>query len=282
VGKLEGRDRAPERPDATHAAFAAGRRAWPAIPLPEVAFSEYVAARIEGAEAAPTARDIHNPADLYLACAVSRGEAAAIAAFEAKLLGRVGQFVGGLDSSPEFVREVTQLLRIKLLVGLDGTPKLTQYSGRGSLESWVCAAALRTAYDLLRERASWAGSDDRGLDVLAASDDVELRLLRSRHHDQFRRALLGALASLAPRDRTLLRLHFLEQVTATRIGQMYGVHETTALRWIARVLEGIVERVRVALRDELQLRDQEFDELIALLRSRLDVSVRDLLRSTGR
>jgi len=282
VGERGETERASGQPEATRAAFAVGRRAWPSISLPEAAFSEYVAARINGTDASRPPGQIDNSADLYLACAASRGDAAAIASFESTLLGRVGQFVGRLDSSPEFVREVTQILRIKLLVGLDGPARLAQYSGRGTLESWVCAAALRTAYDLLRERASRVPSDDRGLDVLAASDDVELQILRARHHEQFRRALLEALGGLAPRERTLLRLHFLEQVTAARIGQMYGVHETTALRWIARARDGIVERVHSALRDELQLPDHEFGELMALLRSRIDITVRELLRTTHR
>jgi RNA polymerase sigma-70 factor (ECF subfamily) len=274
VGKLGERERAPQRPDAARAAFADGRRAWPAIALPEAAFLEYLAARGEG---------IDHVADLYLACAVGHDDAAAIAAFESNLLGRVGQFIGHLGRSQEFVREVTQLLRIKLLVGLDGAAKLAQYAGRGTLDSWVCAAALRTAYDLLRERASDGPGnpgDDRSFDVLAASDDVELQLLRARHHEEFRQALRAAMGGVAPRERTLLRLYFLEQVTAARIGQMYGVHETTALRWIARARDGIVERMRSALRERLQLPDHEFGELMALLRSRIDITVRDLLRTT--
>jgi RNA polymerase sigma-70 factor, ECF subfamily len=273
VGKSGERERAPERPDATRAAFAAGRRAWPTISLPEAAFSAYLAARGADGQA------IEHLADLYLACAVGRDDAAALVAFESTFLSRVGQFIGRLGPSPELVREVTQLLRIKLLVGLDGAGKLAQYAGRGTLDSWVCAAALRTAYDLLRERAAEAPGDARTFDVLAASDDVELQVLRARHHEEFRQALRAAMAGAAPRERTLLRLYFLEQIAAARIGQMYGVHETTALRWIGRARDGIVERMRAALRERLQLADHEFGELMALLRSRIDITVRDLLRT---
>jgi len=266
--------------DAVDAAFAAGCRAWPAISLPSAAYLEYVRARIGGGEPAQAIRQIDNGTDLFLACAVLRGDAAAIAAFDAAFLGRVGQFVGALDSSPEFVSEVTQTLRIKILVGLDGRAKLAQYSGRGTLESWVCAAALRTAYDLLRARPSQPSGDDGKIDVLAASDNVELQVLRARHGEQFRKALRAALAGLTGRDRTLLRLYFLDELTAARIGRMYGVHETTVLRWIACARDGIVERVRVAVREELRLPDQELTELIGLLRSRIDITVRDLLLTT--
>jgi len=269
MGEREG---AAEPRDAARAALAAGRRAWPTIALPEAVFSEYLAARrVDG---------IDHAADLYLACAVGRDDAGAIADFESTFLSRVGQFIGHLGRSPEFEREVTQILRVKLLVGLDGAAKLAQYAGRGTLESWVCAAALRTAYDLLRERAPDAAGDDRSFDVLAASDDVELQVLRARHHDEFRQAFRDAMGGVAPRERTLLRLYFFDQVTAARIGQMYGVHETTALRWIARARDGIVDRMRAALRERLRLPDHEFGELMALLRSRIDITVRDLLRTT--
>ena len=254
-------------------AYAEGRRAWPSVPLSEQAYADWVRERC-GDDLSQI-----KAADLYLACAVSRGDAAAIAAFESSLLSRVGQFVGRIDGSSDFVGEVTQLVRIKLLVGNDGEGKLAQYAGRGTLASWVCAAALRTAHDLIRDRARDPAGDEWSFDVLAASNDVELEVLRARHQEQFRSALRGALGALEPRERTLLRLYFLEQVTAARIGQMYGVHETTALRWIVRARDGIVERVQAELAQKLGLPQREFGELMALLRSRIDVTVGPLLRS---
>jgi len=265
------------------------RRAWPTVELPDEEFVEHLAARVRPDDDAVAVLRQLRGSDLYLACAAARGRAGAELAFERTLLARVGQFVGSIDGAAPFVADVTQALRIKLFVGSDGQGKLSQYSGRGALESWVCAVAIRTAIDL--RRAAGAGGaggyspheNERALDVLAATDDPELELLRQRYDGQFRAALEAALTALAARDRTLLRLYFIEQLPAAQIGKLYRVHETTILRRITRAREAVFEQVRAAMSHNLRLSASEFEELLALLRSRLDVSVQRLLVSeTGR
>lgn len=256
------------------------RRAWPELALADEAFVTHLAARLRPDEDPVAGLAALKTSDLYLACAALAGQPAALAAFERTILSRVGRFVGRVDGSPAFVAEVTQALRIKLFVGADGAPRLAQYSGRGALDSWVCAAALRTAYDLQRGADRRAGGDERELDVLAASDDAELELLRTRHEEQFRAAVRASMGALEPRARTLLRMYFLEKLTTAQLGQVYRVHETTALRWIAQAREAVVDGVRARLQAELRLSTSEFDELVALLRSRLDVTVRRLLATS--
>ena len=253
------------------------RATWPDLGLADERFVAHLADRVRPDEDAASALPQLKLADLYLACAAAEGTPAAIAAFEQKLLARVPQFIGRVDPSPHFAAEVTQLLRIKLFVGSDGSGRLSQYSGRGALESWVCAAALRTAYDLRRAETRHARHDKPDLDILAASDDAELELLRARYQDAFRLALAQALSALDARSRTLLRLHFLERLTHTQIGHMYRVHETTALRWIAQARDKVVSHVRATIKRTLQLSASECDELMGLLQSRLDVTVRRLL-----
>jgi RNA polymerase sigma-70 factor (ECF subfamily) len=258
------------------------RRAWPNIELADEAFIEYLVARMQPGEDVAGLPHRLYVIDLYLACAVVRGSPGAVAAFDDALLSRVGQFIAGVSRAPAFVAEVTQTLRVKLLVGSDGQGKLSQYSGRGPLASWVCAAAMRTAYDLGRAGArELAQDDDHGLDVLAASGDPEIDLLRRRHDGEFRVALETALASLASRDRALLRLYFIERLTAAQIGKIYRVHETTVLRWIATARQAVADRVRRDLSQSLGLSSSEFEELLELMRSRLDVSVGRLLETPG-
>ena len=259
------------------------RRAWPGVELADEEFVEHLAARVRPDDDAVTVLRQLRVADLYLACAAARGRGGAELAFERTLLARVGQFVSSIDGAAPFVADVTQALRIKLFVGSDGQGKLSQYSGRGALESWVCAVAIRTAIDLRRAAGHEPRENERALDVLAATDDPELELLRQRYDGQFRAALEAALTALPARDRTLLRLYFIEQLPAAQIGKLYRVHETTILRRITRAREAVFEQVRAAMAHTLRLSASEFDELLALLRSRLDVSVHRLLVSeTGR
>jgi len=253
------------------------RRAWPKVDLPDEEFVDHLAARVRPDEDLVALLPQLKIADLYLACAAERRRPAAVTAFEETFIRRVGQFVRGIDRETCFVADVTQALRIKLFVGSHGDGKLSRYSGRGALESWVRAVAIRTAYDLRRTEEYKRREEDCALDMIAGSDDPELDLLWQRYNDEFRAALEDGLAGLPERDRTLLRLYLVEQLPAMQIGKLYRVHETTVLRWIAQARETVVQRVRAGLLRTLRLSSGEFDELLAMLRSRLDVSVRRLL-----
>jgi len=253
------------------------RRAWPKIELSNEEFVDHLAARVRPDEDIVTLLQQLKIADLYLACAAERRRPGAVTAFEATFIRRVGQFVRGIDSETTFVADVTQALRIKLFVGSHGDGKLSRYSGRGALESWVRAVAIRTAYDLRRTEEYKRREEECALDMIAASDDLEFDLLWQRYNGEFRAALEEGLAGLPGRDRTLLRLYLIERLPAMQIGKLYRVHETTVLRWVTQAREAVAERVRAVLLRTLRLSTSEFNELLAMLRSRLDISVRRLL-----
>jgi RNA polymerase sigma-70 factor (ECF subfamily) len=255
------------------------RSAWPTVELSDEDFIDHLATRIRAHETPEDLLRRLKLPDLYLACAAERGQPAAIAAFDDALLRRVGQFIAHVSRAPDVIADVTQAVRVKLFVSGNGRGKLSHYSGRGALDSWVCTVAIRTAYDLRREQSPRAMEDDHALGVLAATDDPELELLRRRFDGAFRVALESALSSLESRQRTLLRLYFIEQLTAAQIAPLYRVHEVTILRWIASAQEAVFDHVRAGLLQTLGLSSEELDELLALMRSRLDISVGRLLQT---
>jgi RNA polymerase sigma-70 factor (ECF subfamily) len=138
--------------------------------------------------------------------------------------------------------------------------------------------AVRTALDLKGGERPQDVSDsdlpDRMLGPVGV--DVELDILRQLHRDDFADAFRQALASLEPRDRMLLGLHWLDGVPATRLGEMYGVHRITVGRWLEEAQERVLTGTRANLADRLGVSPDEADSLIRLLRSRLDVSMRAL------
>jgi RNA polymerase sigma-70 factor (ECF subfamily) len=259
--------------------IACAQRSWPSIRIDSVDFAIDMAERLRDDEDPLVGLSQLRESDLYLSCAAARRAPGALEAFELTLLSRVATFIGRIDATPAFIDEVKQALRIKLFVGPSGGgAKINQYSGRGPLESWICAAAIRTAYDLRRsELRRQVGDADVGL--LVAGMDLELEVLRSRYESDFRAALQASVSELSARQRTLLRLYFLERLTTAQIGRLYRVHETTALRWIAQARQVVVEGARAALKARLQVSKTEFDELAGLLQSRLDVSFSRILQS---
>jgi RNA polymerase sigma-70 factor (ECF subfamily) len=252
---------------------------WPGVEVAADAFARHVASRVpDGAELESTLAAL-NLADLYLACGCVEGVAAAVDTFNARLMSQIGAFVARVASGRDFVDEVAQRLRVKLLVGANGeAPRIGQYGGRGSLESWVCAAAIRVALDLHRGPAAGASADVDEL-PLPGPGDPELDYLRHEYADHFRTATADAFGVLSARERTLLRLYYLERLTLDKIAPIYRVHATTVMRWLGEARESILGESRRLLRERLSLSESEVAALLPMMRSGLDLSVRRLVES---
>jgi RNA polymerase sigma-70 factor, ECF subfamily len=246
----------------------AGRAAWPELRVDGAACLRHLA-DLEGAAEA-------NAADLYLACACQQGVPGALAAFDARFAEPVRAAARGLDGSRAFVQEVEQTVRARLFVAAAGAqPKIAEYSGRGALASWVRVVALNVAQRL---------RSDGGRDVeaenpeeLLVSPDPELAYIRDRYAMEFREAFEQALAALPARDRTVLKMYLLDGLNIGRIGALQGVHRATVARWIAAAREFLFEETRRGLHRTLKISAAEFESLLAVVRSGMDVSIRQAL-----
>jgi RNA polymerase sigma-70 factor len=263
-------------------AVAAAARAWPTLPLDPLVFVATLAEKAGDGSDLLTELALLRAADLHLATAAATDCPGAFDAFERAVLAKVPKYLVRFGLTPPVVDEVQQALRVKLFVSEDPREaRIRQYSGRGALDSWVCAAAIHAARDFLRGRARDGGAGDDELDVLAASDDPELELMRQRHQADFRAALAETIAALQPRQRTLLRMHFLERLTTIELGRLYGVNQSTASRWLAEARHTVSNEVRARLRVRLRVSEREMESLLGLLQSQLDVSFARLLRSNA-
>ncbi len=95
---------------------------FPQMPIPAEAFLDYLVERLPpDGDAMEALRAVH-AADLYLACGCARGATWAIAEFERSVLSQVPLFLARSHPEANLIEEVTQVLRMKLLVGTDGGP----------------------------------------------------------------------------------------------------------------------------------------------------------------
>src|SRR5262249_39349937 len=143
-----------------------------------------------------------------------------------------------------FVDEARQIARIRLLVG-DGEapPRIATYGARGPLRGWIGVAALRIALNLKRG-ARRSNQEDVLADVVDREPDPELRHLRTLYRAELRDALAGALRALSDRARAVLRLRFVDGLELAQIGRLYGVHESTASRWIHQAIDDVSAEAR--------------------------------------
>jgi RNA polymerase sigma-70 factor (ECF subfamily) len=258
-------------------AYEAARRAWPAV---TVSFDRFVAhgGEVGFSPAAAGDPDAAHAADLFLACACGDGDRPAIDALEERYMGPTRFSLKRIDARPEFIDDVMQELRSKLL--LPPEPRILRYGGRGPLLAWIRVAASRIAIDLLRAVRDDVQRDARDPDALERVDfGPEVQLLRAAYRESFQDAVAAALAGLTPKDRNLLRRHLIARMTLEEIAGPYGVHPAT----IARRLMALREQIAVAVRDRLAIRHRSeggatsLESMAQAIRSEVYVSLAPLL-----
>jgi RNA polymerase sigma-70 factor (ECF subfamily) len=229
-------------------------------------------------------RQLHHE-DLYLAVACARGDRIAWELFADEYYASITRLAASacrsLDAGEDLAQElVTGLLGqgVGAAAGRGESPtgadpnarrsggKLQSYNGRGSLAAWLRAAIAHAAIDRFRR-----GQKQVSLDALledgrlpeadcnpgAGDADAGLDL---RWGPVIASALDDEISRLPARDRLLLKLHHLQGVPLKRIGLQFGVHESTASRWLEKIRQGLRSRLERRLRKSHRLlpRDLRF------------------------
>ncbi len=214
--------------------------------------------------------------DLRLAQGAAHGDADALRTVEQLIVDEADRAARRIDRSPAFADELRQAVRVRLLVGeTDRPPRIAEYRGRGPLGAWIGVAALRVALNL--KRASGPATTDV-LAELVDDADPEVAHLEKLYRAEFREALEAALRALSERDRVLLRMSYVDGVSMVQLGRLYGVHETTAARWVKAAAGTVAEDARRRLTERLSLSGSSLDSIARLVLSNLDASISRLLR----
>jgi RNA polymerase sigma-70 factor (ECF subfamily) len=262
---------------------ALGRAAWPGIQVDDQRLVAHLGRHLaDPGEDARVALE-RNAGDLYLACACTAGDSRALEAFERCFLADLGTPLARIEVARATVDEIKQLLRDKLLVATaDRPPRISEYSGRGPLLSWVRVAAVNTALSLRRRQQPEISPDENSrLQLPSADADPELAYMKARYRRDFKAAFAAAVALLSPQERMVLRLNFLDGLNIEEIGTLYRVHRATVARWIARARQSLLGETRRQLIERLQLGGGEFESLMGLVQSQLDVSIARYLRQSA-
>jgi RNA polymerase sigma-70 factor, ECF subfamily len=263
------------------AQLAAGAAAWPALPVDAELYLAHLAAKLDQRGAEPADRVIRTmPADdLYLAAACTVGDREALAAFKAAMMPPLRRALARMGLTAAQIDETEQRVLVMLLVAPEagGPPRIAGYGGRGRLRSWVRSIGVRTGRRLAGTMAEQAGADTGELEELAASVDPEAEVLRDRYRGAFRAAFVAALAGLSERQRNLLRQYHLDGLTIDQLGALYGINRATAARQVASARAALLAATRDRLAAGLAIDANDVDSIIRLVRSQLELSIRELL-----
>jgi RNA polymerase sigma-70 factor, ECF subfamily len=255
---------------------AQARAAHPEIALEDAAFAAHLARCQAPLSAAPGAAFA---GDLFLACAALAGNTAAVAKLRESCGPIVARYLRPLAAPRGFLDELGQELWTALLVGRpDAPPRLAAYSGRGPLAGFVGITAQRIALDGLRHQGAEARAKARGAaESAAVARDAEAGFIKRRYRTQFEQAIRTALDSLENRERMILRMYVVDGLTVDRIAKSYQVSQSTVSRWLAAARARVLADARRILHERLPLSESEFESLVGLMVSQIDLSVSTLL-----
>lgn len=251
----------------------AAERATPGVSLDTAEFATNLQARLAAAPDPERELSALHVEDLYLAWALSRGDRAAFARFERDFVALLKTQIKGVAAE---AGELEQQVRTRLFVSATGQPaRISQYSGRGPFGGWLRMIATRCLLDLRRAQQGEHGA--RELDSPSVPTDPELDYLKLRYAKDFKIALEAALGQLDARQVTLLKLSFIEQLSASAIGLMYGVSSRTVQRWLVDLRDAVRASTRRTLQARIALSPTELESLLGLVDSQLSLSLHRVL-----
>lgn len=211
--------------------------------------------------------------DFYMACAALKSVPQALVELE-RLVTQAFAGMGHFRLSPTQLGELRASLFSDLVVAGEGRPRLERYLGRGPLAAWLRVVATRHVLSWLRANKREPALDDDALlgNMEAPAEGLELAHLKDRFQGQCSAAFRAAIKELQPRERNLLRQHYLDELSLEDLAALYRVHRATVARWLAAARSELLEKTREQLRTGLGLELNEVDSIMRLVNSRLDLS----------
>lgn len=260
-----------------------GRTTYSALGVDETAFARHLG-RCSARAGVTTIDALLSLAipDLYLTCACVLRVTGAAAEFDIRCADRMRAVIARAIKSEELRKEVEQRARDVLLVGGADVPaKVGEYRGQAPLDRWAAVVAHGLAINLLRaEDAEQRARQGAANEILMTAVEPELLYAKHQYRAEFERALVDSMAALGARDRTILLLQVVRNVSVGSIGKMYGVSQSTASRWLAQAREAILAEVQRLLKERLNIPTDEIESLAGLVASQMDLSMSRLLDGT--
>ena len=220
--------------------------------------------------------DRADPGEHLLVAGLADGDPAAVTAFETIYMPEVDRALRRYSLDADTRAEYRQRARIRMLVGDPPKPaRIQEFRGRGQLSAWVRTVTTRMVLNAQRDRKKH--ETDEGLEALV-SPAVQFRRRDPAWRSKFQELLQRSFRNLTREERTILRMRYLDNLPAAALARAFRVHESTMSRRLARARDNLRATLEGNAIAELGDKDQA-EELLALLDSRIDLSLQGLFES---
>jgi RNA polymerase sigma-70 factor (ECF subfamily) len=272
LARAAGLEPTPALAVAADVAWRAARAAYPELADDAAAFFAYAGERFGAASEVELAR--RHIEDLYLAWACDRGDTVALAAFERDVMTTVERQLASFADR----HEVLQILRERMLVEREHRRGIAGYDGRAPLATWLRVCATRIGLREQHRARRDEPLDDRHLDQLAPGvPGPELAYLRRLYGASFQTAFTAAVADLTPRDRNLLRLAVIDDLSIDQLAKIFHVHRATAARQLKHARSELVTATHARMRIELSVSASELESIMRMIHTLTDFTLRHVL-----
>ncbi|MBX7116459.1 MAG: sigma-70 family RNA polymerase sigma factor [Myxococcaceae bacterium] len=175
------------------------------------------------------------------------------------------------------IDDVMQKTRVRLLLG--DSPALSRYAGKGPLLGFLRTVALNLLAH--HEAAEKPVESEDVLATLPDTAEMEAGLLRADQQQHFRDAFREAVAKLTARQRALLRLSLLDELSIDEIAPLYAVNRSSIARWLAEARETLAQTTRAELKTRLKLEGEALEHLLRSVQNRFDLSLASALKASA-
>ena len=246
--------------------------------LSRVDFVHYAACRIGDADDVGAWLDALHGDDLALACACVHGDEGALQAATTLLTPAIRAAAARVLAEAAVEDQLAEVLQRLLVAVPPAAPDIAKYSGRGRLVKWAQTVTVRSAHSRSRKRTEDPRDDVESLAAkMVEGGDPELAALKATYRAQFKAAFRRALSELTAQRRNVLRLELLDRLTIDAIARLYNVHAATVFRWRADTRQRLLQGTRRVFEREHAVPRDEFESIMRLIGSQLDVSLPRLL-----
>jgi RNA polymerase sigma-70 factor, ECF subfamily len=116
---------------------------------------------------------------------------------------------------------------------------------------------------------------------VARSEPPSLDRMLAGAEAAFRAALTDSFHGLELCDRNVLRFHYFHGLTVDQLAEVLCSHRAAVVRQLARIRERLLRETRRNLAGRLPLDKHQLDRLLEVARSRVDLAITRILRSSA-
>gem|GEM_PF-648859 len=283
---------------------AACRERYPTVDLPLEVFSQRIREVLgpadeegepggEGRDRRPADFERLAHGDLYLALACSRGDRIAWEYFADECLPALRSLAaracGDACEGEDLAQELTAGMLVESAAGPDDRGcarrgRLATYGGRGSLLGWLRVVVAHAAVDRMRQRRREMPIDESagaGRHAPDAQEQLRKTANEASIDERWGPSLAAVLAEeircLPAGDRLLLALYYVQEVPLGSIGRLFGVHEATVSRRLARLRKTIRKNVERECRRRHGLGPRDVEQLWQWVAHRGELPLAEIL-----